>query len=208
VERIPRFLSATKLIMKWTLIEWSVSFKLLFETSMWFRLCFLCLLSPLNYWLCSYSRAKLSRNSTKQFLHALYKHLDDKFLETLILNECSEKMSISILLTGLRMHSALVDIAVQPDPFESSINIWTSLGDVIQTVPSLRSVLFCSIDWDEFKFSPIAISLQSSLVSKISFMCCTMDKRACTMLKSIFETSHVCAVYFLTWPHLLWNLIV
>jgi hypothetical protein len=33
VERIPRFLSGTKVMVKCTLIEWLVSFKLLFETT-------------------------------------------------------------------------------------------------------------------------------------------------------------------------------
>jgi hypothetical protein len=114
----------------------------------------------------------------------------NKYVQKLVLNDCSETLA-NCIYTGLRMHTALEDIAVQPEPFDSFIKTLTTLSEVIQTVPSLRSVYFCSIDWDRDNFIPIATALQNSLVSKISFMSCTFNKSACAILKSIFNSPDV-----------------
>jgi hypothetical protein len=60
----------------------------------------------------------------------------NKFLKTLVLNECSGNLSTGIL-TGLQMHTALVDIAGLPDSFKSSANTWIPLGDIIQAAIDL-----------------------------------------------------------------------
>jgi hypothetical protein len=111
-------------------------------------------------------------------------------LRTLTLKESSDLFARSIF-TGLRNHTMLSDITVYLDSFECSKTTWMTLGAVFQSVPSLRVVTLGSIDWDERSFAPVALGLQNSFVSSISFPSCTFDKSSLLKLKSIFESATV-----------------